>query len=1009
MSNAIFRINHLIQLNIMRTICYCLIFLLTTSAAAQNLALEWAQPYGNAAWNLSMDIEVDSFKNVYVCGGFEGTLDMDPGPGILNINAAIGSPEYFIQKLDSAGNLLWVKQLAPQSPLIIGPFASMTLDAAGSVLFTGYFTGTVDFDPGPGVFNLTAGGSSDEDYFVLKLDASGDFLWAIKTEGNSEKTVSTSTDPSGNIYNAGKFTGTIDFDPGPNNLFDTTSTQGKIFIQKLDASGNLLWVKTYESDSTLGITSHNTDAQGNLILTGTFAGTVNFSPTLSISAVRNIWNAYSLKIDPLGEAIWANQLESSNIALSRGSNVDKEGNIYVLGTYVGVLDFDPGPNQSIQTSSDNGTWPTGFIQKLDAQGNFLWARSYTADAPSSIEFRLVRFDDKDQVYLAGPLYGEVDFDTGPAVQLAGIADTSSYFMHKMSPQGDFIWGEAINTDQNYSRIMDFGIDKADNIYLTGSYVFPFDIEPGPGSTILSPVGSAAPDFYVAKWSQDVCGDLITVIDSVQNVSCNNNGYISLHAEGGKEPYAYSWNTTPISTDSSIILTDGGIYEVSITDSLGCMETTRILVGGQGISNGQDFVANVVSTPLRPGFPACIWLDAFNNGCIPFTGEARLLIDSLATFNGASPMPDSIRGDTLIWYVNNVTSDSAHLMTKIDLMLSTQAMIGDDLCLYSEIRSSSNGVDSIVFRDTLCREIVNSYDPNDKQARPQGACDAGYVLHDEPLSYTIRFQNTGNADAINIFILDTLDLNLDLNSLKVIGQSHESLVTELIGDRTLKFRFDNIHLPDSTTNEAQSHGYVVFEVSPLPNRIDGTELKNRAGIYFDFNEPIITNTVLHTLVDVIPTLNETLTQVGGTLISNEPIVSGLSYQWVDCSNGNSLIEGATGQSFSPESNGTYAVMLDNGNCSTISACVTVMNVGIDAEFQSQIKLYPNPATASLQIDLGAYYPSTSIEVINALGQILDRRSFGLSDKVRLELPEQKGIYFINVYAEGKQALLKVLRR
>jgi len=120
-----------------------------------------------------------------------------------------------------------------------------------------------------------------------------------------------------------------------------------------------------------------------------------------------------------------------------------------------------------------------------------------------------------------------------------------------------------------------------------------------------------------------------------------------------------------------------------------------------------------------------------------------------------------------------------------------------------------------------------------------------------LTYTIRFQNTGNADAINIFLLDTLSSDLEINSLKILGKSHEPMITEFLPGNILKFRFDNINLPDSMSNEAQSHGYVVFEISPKENLPIGTVISNSAAIYFDFNPPIITNTVISTYTDSIP--------------------------------------------------------------------------------------------------------------------------------------------------------------
>jgi uncharacterized repeat protein (TIGR01451 family) len=141
--------------------------------------------------------------------------------------------------------------------------------------------------------------------------------------------------------------------------------------------------------------------------------------------------------------------------------------------------------------------------------------------------------------------------------------------------------------------------------------------------------------------------------------------------------------------------------------------------------------------------------------------------------------------------------------------------------------------------------VGAFDPNDKQVYPQGTGEEGYILADQDLLYTIRFQNTGTAPAVNVYILDEIDTDLQLGSLEVLESSHP-MFTEVLDNNTVKFRFDNIMLPDSTNNEPESHGFVTYRISMQPGLQPGEEITNTAGIYFDFNAPIITNTVLNTI-------------------------------------------------------------------------------------------------------------------------------------------------------------------
>jgi len=148
------------------------------------------------------------------------------------------------------------------------------------------------------------------------------------------------------------------------------------------------------------------------------------------------------------------------------------------------------------------------------------------------------------------------------------------------------------------------------------------------------------------------------------------------------------------------------------------------------------------------------------------------------------------------------------------------------------------------------EVGCSYDPNDKQVNPIGVYDEHYTLFDETLTYMIRFQNTGNAEALTVEILDTLDLALEPRTFKVLGTSHDVITN--ISDRYVSFLFEDINLPDSTSNEPASHGFVLYEIEALEDLPDPTRIENTAHIYFDANPPIVTNTTKNTMVENIPT-------------------------------------------------------------------------------------------------------------------------------------------------------------
>ncbi|MCC6726340.1 MAG: hypothetical protein IT258_17665, partial [Saprospiraceae bacterium] len=148
-------------------------------------------------------------------------------------------------------------------------------------------------------------------------------------------------------------------------------------------------------------------------------------------------------------------------------------------------------------------------------------------------------------------------------------------------------------------------------------------------------------------------------------------------------------------------------------------------------------------------------------------------------------------------------------------------------------------------DLDCQQNVDSYDPNDKTGYPNGYCAAHYIEPNQDIEYQLRFQNTGTAPAINVVILDTLPPLLNAASV-LPGASSHPYDFELLGNGVVKFTFNDIMLPDSNANEAASHGFVNFTVSQFVDNPNGTVLANQAAIYFDFNEPVFTNTYVHTV-------------------------------------------------------------------------------------------------------------------------------------------------------------------
>lgn len=287
-------------------------------------------------------------------------------------------------------------------------------------------------------------------------------------------------------------------------------------------------------------------------------------------------------------------------------------------------------------------------------------------------------------------------------------------------------------------------------------------------------------------------------------------------------------------------------------------------------------AGVITDVARPGSDFIL---SVNAGNIPnnfglscgsgVTGTVKVRVSGPVTFlspvNGA--LIPSMSGDTMVYTISNFDSVDIYTYFQTVFNIDTLATLGSSICaevwvstLLGDYNSSNNFYMN-------CVQVVNSYDPNDKQVYPSGSTDTSQYW----LTYTIRFQNTGNAPAQHVYIIDSLDQHIDESSIQLLAYSHEPLV-QVIGN-VVKFNFPNINLPDSVNNEPDSHGYVQYKVRRNNNLPIGTQIHNTAYIYFDFNPPIQTNTTTNTIaVTGTVSLQESLSAMEMTLYPN-PLTSG----------------------------------------------------------------------------------------------------------------------------------------
>lgn len=274
--------------------------------------------------------------------------------------------------------------------------------------------------------------------------------------------------------------------------------------------------------------------------------------------------------------------------------------------------------------------------------------------------------------------------------------------------------------------------------------------------------------------------------------------------------------------------------------------------GVTYNNYNDLRAHVGGGFARPGDVVFINLRTSNNSCSNSNGVfTTLQINSplLSFLNAVSVIPVSSTNSTVNWSGLIVPANGEHNLW-VKLFVDSTAQIGDTLCF-----SYTVGPDTIFTinnQKTVCLVVQNSWDPNMKEVYPIGIGAEGYIPENTEFTYTIHFQNTGTAQANTISLSDSIDANLDISTFEALSASHPYSV--VLADGLIRFIFNNIYLPDSATNPAASNGSVTFKIKAKPNLGEGTEIKNKAYIYFDQNAPIVTNTTLNT-IELITNLSE----------------------------------------------------------------------------------------------------------------------------------------------------------
>ncbi len=590
----------------------------------------WARQLGGTDFEIASFITVDAQGNVYTTGYFAGTADFNPGSGTFNISST-GNADIFISKLDASGNFSWARQMGGTLNDI---GYSITVDTKGNVYTTGGFEGTADFNPGAGTFNLSSTGAT-YNLFISKLNSAGNFVWAKKFGGTGDNEGnSIAVDAAGNVYTTGYFDNTTDFDPGTGTYNLSSFGNTDIFISKLDSSGNFILARQFGGTSIDRAYSIALDASGNVYTTGSFYDVSDFNPGSGTHNLTSNGNedVFVSKLDASCNFVWAKNFGGTIDDIAYSIAVDKNGAVYTTGYFNSAADFDPGSNTYNFTTSEGNDI---FISKLDASGNFAWAKQIGGTGFDNRGYS-IKVDAARNIYTTGYFNDTADFNPNPASYLLVSEGSLDIFTQKMS--------QCIKTSSTISQ-------TACNSYTSPSGRYTWTISNTYKDTIPNAGGCDSVMTINLIINKNTSGTItVTACNKFTSPSgkyqwTNSNTYKDTIANKKGCDSAMTINLTINQNSSSTITVTGcnkytspsgkykwtssNIYKDTIANKKGCDSaiTINLTINTLDVSvtqNGTTLTANLAGATYQ-------WINC-NNGNQPISGKTSQIFTT--TINGS---------------------------------------------------------------------------------------------------------------------------------------------------------------------------------------------------------------------------------------------------------------------------------------------------------------------------------------------------------------------------------------
>jgi gliding motility-associated-like protein len=567
------------------SIIFCFTAFLFQSIFVFSQQFAWVKTIAASTMHYDGGVSVvsDNTGNVYTTGFFAGNTTT----GSTSLTGG-GTPDVFVLKHDSNGNLLWTYNTVTSTSGSTYP-SHMTIDQNGNLYIVGRTTTTYSVNFNPNGSALISASTIEPDVFVLKLDSNGNFVWVKSIGGSGAENVSkVIVDGNGKLFIAGDFNSSTDFIPGSGSNVLTSYGGKDVFLLCLSTSdGSYNWVDQIGGPTNDYVYDIEINNQNEILVAGSFTGSVDFDPSvgsynISSSGSEDI---YVAKYSQIGSFMNALSFGGTSSDICYSVEIDENDNVYLTGIYTGTVDFDPGSGTANLTSTIDGTT---FNLCLSSSNVLQWVNSFTTNGVIPIEAKI-----KNNIfYLTGGFGGTCDFDPGASTfNMSAIASANDVYLVRLGLNGSFISAHELNSSNpQFNRPADIFVGSDNSIFLTGYVEGTVDMDPGSGTQNIT--GGTYWSGYTLKLnslcsntssaiSLNSCGTYTAPDNQVFN-STGNYTVVIPNSQGCDSTISLSLTVIqPTSSSSNVqscntytapdgaVYNSSGIYTATIPNAVGC--------------------------------------------------------------------------------------------------------------------------------------------------------------------------------------------------------------------------------------------------------------------------------------------------------------------------------------------------------------------------------------------------------------------------------------------------------